>query len=277
MERDKKRHVPRAEGDARTQCERIIHEQFGVPWEEVEPELRALQCKLKRELEAWKAWKELRAVVRRIERIAFAEGDGLTAHGNSPRESIAAAKAATEQAANRREFADAFPLGLGIVDEQGVRYRMPVCPPPGHPWLHNKSYLEHWIKEFSPGRLLEWRGDDLPLALSGLRRRIGDHRAIDELLQELGAWRSPLSHALPDAPPEDTQWIVFLFEAGVLSFAPEPQKVSNEAVAAVYALLNGSRDAVESLKGRIAKARERYRAGQAGPENAPRQPRGDKG
>jgi hypothetical protein len=263
MARDKGRH----DADAHAGYERLIEEHFGRPWDEIKSELHVLQGLHRQEVEGWNAWRELGCILRRIERIAFA--DAATERRTSPRESIPQADAESELAASRRKAVDAFPRGLRVADHESVRNLTPVRPS-GHPWLGNRRYLQEWIREFPPGRLLEWRGDDLPHALNGLRRRLGDHRGIDELLDE----RSPAPRQrLPEAPVGGVQWLVFLFEARELSFAPDPEKVQTKAIAAVYALLMDSKESTESITGRISKARERYRAGIAGPAMAPRRRR----
>ena len=187
-------------GTERAECLKLVEEQFGKPWAEIEPELRELQYLHDFEVQAWNAWRELGEVLRRIERLAYAD-DG------PDRKSAAAA---TEKAKGRIAFANAFPRGVVVVGDDGARRVVPERPP-GHPRVSNRRYLQDWIREFQPDRLLQWRDDDAAYVLKRLRSRIGDHRCLDELLQVPGIVPWPRTRALPAPQWEHpTQWIVSL-------------------------------------------------------------------
>ena len=80
----------------------------------------------------------------------------------------------------------------------------------------------------------------------------------------------PVAVQLPEEPERDVPWLVFAFDAGLFSFAPDPGNVPARAIVAAYVLLTDTRDSEESLTTRIARARTRYRARESGPRAAPR-------
>jgi hypothetical protein len=229
----------------RNACIRLISEHFGKSWQEIEPELRSLERAYGLEVEAWAAWRELGAILRRIERIAYAD------------QPLTEWKTARPQAEARRGWREAFPRGLTIVGTEGVKHLFPHVPP-GHPALHNRRYLQEWISEFPPDRLLEWCGDDAVHAINKLREHIGD-RLADEVLETPGVRPWPVTVRLPEATWEHkVQWLVALFDGRVLSFAQGAEKTPTRAIAAAYILLTDAKGA-QGLEARIAKARERYR------------------
>jgi hypothetical protein len=234
---------PRGAGPA-VEPVRLVESFFATPWSEIEQALRALLRLHEVEVAAWHAWHELRLALLRVERVAFDPG--------FKPESLRKDGGAALRAAAERAFAE---VATGM-------HRRPR--PSGHPGLHNRRYLQDWIAEFPPDRLLNWRGDDLPYGLRRLRDQLGDE-LTDRLLDQTDSASTAL-HPPPEKRMSGDEhllpWLVLVIEVGALHLASQQKRAPSRVVAAIYSLLTGDKTGLALVARRVDEERRRYRKGQ---------------